>query len=102
MYGAGSAKTGKTLLIVSAINGDMLLMLHGELFTGLLDHGKSPIFSHLLRAEVGMGPGSVQVILHRLGKARGIPFIKIQSGCVLGELIYNNDRMKMLGFAEPI
>jgi hypothetical protein len=47
-----------------------------------------------------MGPGYVPVILHRLGEERGIPFIKIQSGCVLGELIYNNDRIKMLRFAE--
>jgi hypothetical protein len=29
-----------------------------------------------------------------------ISFIKIQSGCVLCELIYNNDRIKMLRFAK--
>lgn len=69
----GLVFTGKTLVVVLTVNGNVLQVLLLELLDGILDRGHSLAgSSHGLGRVVGVATSTVPVSLERLGVERGL------------------------------
>lgn len=69
---AGLVPTGKTLVVVGTVNGDVLVVSLGELLNGSLDGLHTTLLAHRLGRVVGVATSSVPVTGDGLGVERDL------------------------------
>src|SRR5262245_46622266 len=69
--GRGLVQAGQPLLVVRAVDGDVIVVALFELLHGLADDVEPAVVAHRLGGEVGVRPGAVPIAAHRLRVERG-------------------------------